>query len=325
MRCMRPIRNAILIAISAGITLTIIVPAQAIPTMDSSLFEIKFEGDVSPPTDFSLWQNAGPAMMSSDGDIFTFHADNGDAFLVSDSWPGLADDAGGWTLEVRLRVVAGGGTSDKGVAMRFGDAENSEANPQHQLFFREGKVTSNFAGTDVVATMDTTDAFHVYRVAEEGGSNNTLVWIDGVQIPHTFLNSPFGIDNMWFGAGGGGFDGTGEFDYVRWTGEGGFAPPMVAPIPGDVNNDGFVDIFDINLVSANWGTPGGPVGDANGDGNVDIFDINLISANWMPSGGTAVPEPCSVLLAGLAVGGVIPLFRGRLRRDSPTERKARCC
>jgi hypothetical protein len=56
---------------------------------------------------------------------------------------------------------------------------------------------------------------------------------------------------------------------------------IVATFPGDVNNDGFVDIFDVNLVSAHWGETG-PVGDANNDMTVDIFDVNLISANWSP-------------------------------------------
>ena len=76
-----------------------------------------------------------------------------------------------------------------------------------------------------------------------------------------------------------------------------------AAIPGDVNFDGFVNIFDINLVSANWGSPGGPTGDANGDGSVNIFDINLISANWTPAPGAtaAVPEPSSLALLGFAI------------------------
>jgi FG-GAP-like repeat/Dockerin type I domain len=53
------------------------------------------------------------------------------------------------------------------------------------------------------------------------------------------------------------------------------------PVVGDLNGDGAVNIFDVNVVSAHWGEPG-PAGDANGDGIVDIFDVNLISANWTP-------------------------------------------
>jgi trimeric autotransporter adhesin len=73
------------------------------------------------------------------------------------------------------------------------------------------------------------------------------------------------------------------------------------PMP-DINMDGFVNIFDINLVSSNWnkmGAPGTVPGDANKDGVVDIFDINLISANW--TGSTPVPEPSGLALLGLAL------------------------
>ena len=83
-------------------------------------------------------------------------------------------------------------------------------------------------------------------------------------------------------------------------------------IPGDVNLDGVVNIFDINLVSAHWGETG-PVGDVNGDTVVNIFDINLISANWtVGGGGTAVPEPSSIVLALLAGAGLaVARFRRR--------------
>lgn len=71
-------------------------------------------------------------------------------------------------------------------------------------------------------------------------------------------------------------------------------------LPGDVNFDGVVNIFDINLVSANWGGTG-PTGDANKDGTVNIFDINLVSANWTPTGGAAVPEPSTIVLLALGM------------------------
>ena len=72
-------------------------------------------------------------------------------------------------------------------------------------------------------------------------------------------------------------------------------------IPGDVNIDFQVNVYDINLVSAHWGG-NGPIGDANGDGAVNVFDINLISSNWGATiNATAVPEPSAVslLFAGL--------------------------
>jgi hypothetical protein len=58
-------------------------------------------------------------------------------------------------------------------------------------------------------------------------------------------------------------------------------------IPGDVNGDRIVDIFDIGEISAHWhpGPPIGPLGfaanaDVNGDGAVDIFDVGIASSHW---------------------------------------------
>ena len=100
-----------------------------------------------------------------------------------------------------------------------------------------------------------------------------------------------------------------------------------ASIAGDANNDGVVNIFDINFVSSNWGTTG-PNGDVNHDNTVNIFDINLISSNWnltgpvgnlgdillnysAPSATTAVPEPTSGVLLTL---GALAMLLGVARR-----------
>ncbi len=87
---------------------------------------------------------------------------------------------------------------------------------------------------------------------------------------------------------------------------------------GDVNFDGVVDIFDVNLVSSNWNTSG-PEGDGNSDGVVDIFDINLISSHWNETtgggGAAAVPEPAGVLLATIGCVGLLLAQRRRARRS----------
>lgn len=50
-----------------------------------------------------------------------------------------------------------------------------------------------------------------------------------------------------------------------------------APCPCDLNNDGVVDISDLALVLANFGS-GGPVGDIDNNGVVDISDLALLLA-----------------------------------------------
>jgi Dockerin type I domain/PEP-CTERM motif len=91
--------------------------------------------------------------------------------------------------------------------------------------------------------------------------------------------------------------------------------------PGDVNFDGVVNIFDVNLISASWSgsdpaafgnlTPG----DANGDGVVNIFDVNLVSANWSPAAGgvQSVSEPSTMVLSGLGILGILFLAIRRRR------------
>ncbi len=78
---------------------------------------------------------------------------------------------------------------------------------------------------------------------------------------------------------------------------------------GDVNFDGSVNIFDVNLVSGAWGSPG-PAADANSDGVVDIFDVNVVSANWSGGmeGGAAVPEPTALGLAAVGASVVLGLW-----------------
>ncbi|UCD75738.1 MAG: hypothetical protein JSV91_02250, partial [Phycisphaerales bacterium] len=51
-------------------------------------------------------------------------------------------------------------------------------------------------------------------------------------------------------------------------------------IPGDVNNDGVVDIDDVFAVLAAWGPCAACPEDVNGDGFVDIDDLFAVLANW---------------------------------------------
>ncbi|MFG0291735.1 MAG: hypothetical protein ACF8MJ_01125 [Phycisphaerales bacterium JB050] len=49
--------------------------------------------------------------------------------------------------------------------------------------------------------------------------------------------------------------------------------------PGDVNDDGLINLADLNIVLANFGTAG-EIGDATGDGLVNLADLNMVLANF---------------------------------------------
>jgi hypothetical protein len=99
-----------------------------------------------------------------------------------------------------------------------------------------------------------------------------------------------------------------------------YAAPLPPPLLGDVNVDGFVGIFDLNVILGNW-NQAVPVGSrshgdiyGSGDGFVGIEDLNLVLGNWNAGTppGTAVPEPATLLI--LAAGIHVALSRGRQPR-----------
>ena len=78
--------------------------------------------------------------------------------------------------------------------------------------------------------------------------------------------------------------------------------PLPGPVPGDANDDGYVDSADAAILASNWLATGASwwMGDFNDDGVVDDVDATMLASNWQPAG-SSVPEPgiAAMLLAGL--------------------------
>jgi hypothetical protein len=58
---------------------------------------------------------------------------------------------------------------------------------------------------------------------------------------------------------------------------------FVCSLPGDVDFDGDVDVFDFGTFAANFTMTGGAPfanGDCDGDGDVDVFDFGLLALNF---------------------------------------------
>ena len=88
----------------------------------------------------------------------------------------------------------------------------------------------------------------------------------------------------------------------------------VPPIWGDTNNDGVVDLQDLNNVRNNFGVgviDGPPIlGEAYPfDGIVDLVDLNLVRNRFGTRAFSAVPEPCTLAIMLSAL-----MFRRNPRR-----------
>ncbi len=90
-------------------------------------------------------------------------------------------------------------------------------------------------------------------------------------------------------------DGGGNGQILRAT--------FIGALTGDLDNDGFVGITDLNIVLGNWNqnVPAGDSlsGDVSGDGFVGIEDLNIVLGNWNanspPNDQTNIPEPTSLV------------------------------
>jgi hypothetical protein len=92
-------------------------------------------------------------------------------------------------------------------------------------------------------------------------------------------------------------------------------------LPGDANEDSLVDVSDLGILAAHYGTTTGAVwamGDFNQDGRVDVSDLGILAANYGTGNelyietaaeplGLQVGEETSTAPCGLAAGLLVAL------------------
>ncbi len=95
---------------------------------------------------------------------------------------------------------------------------------------------------------------------------------------YLIFNLAVGSANSWPGAPDANtvFPQSMQIDYIR-------VYQVGAPLAGDANSDGRVDISDLGAVASHWGISSGgtwAMGDFTGDGKVDISDLGILAVNW---------------------------------------------
>lgn len=100
----------------------------------------------------------------------------------------------------------------------------------------------------------------------------------------TDLPAEFLFENVYSINDNGWITGSGHFGPGWATQRGVVLKPLAPDLPGDLDQSGTVDLGDLNMVLANFGTTN-EQGDATGDGQVDLADLNLVLANFGSASG----------------------------------------
>jgi hypothetical protein len=336
---MKPATFCVVVAMLAACWLAMpsTVEATVTETKKSADFDWKYEMDVKPTAedldgntvvDFTEdYRDNGTASVL-DG-ILTITSSRTDRLYYTSGaenelWPlqGFSY-AEGYTFEIRLKVISDSG--DLGAIMVYPTPSDSD-----ECSCLNIKDTGQWWGTSGGVAfgdqLDNTDAFHVFRVAQEPalmpGAEVYSVWRDGVLLADDLSSrlTLAGCDFMRFGDAGTNSGGVVEVDYLRFI-SGAWAPdytPPPDPIPGDANEDDVVNDADASILAAHWQQSGEGIGwgdgDFNDDGVVNDQDASILAAHWGESreGSTApVPEPGAMVLL---LGGLLSLLVGWRRK-----------
>ncbi len=223
-------------------------------TADSVTWEYSYEADAMPNTEG--WIAAGPASTYTfvDNGIADFNSLNHDtSFFWTSPYGAGVEFSEGASIEFRAKMIHAEG----GATAIFCMYDKNDVG----LFMGIENTVFNFssAGTH---SMNTRDKFHIYRITIN--STTAKLYVDGAKTPNREVAIPAAFtgtgnaNKFYFGDVTGANDSAWQLDYVRWTSQGEFIPPVMCgdeshqyPI-GDLNFDCLVDSDDLVLLVSNW-------------------------------------------------------------------------
>jgi hypothetical protein len=244
--------------------------------------------------------------------------------------PGLTFDAG---FEADYYIGAAGGSNPYQFYVNYATLPPAGAGEAHGL---DGSGTGRSAADAATGIQVAIDNSNIAGVTGGDATSPTSA-TTGIEylIPLSAIGNPTGpikitafingtghdfVSNQILGSLPAGYGNMAEprtLDLSAHDGDQFFTVPLAAiHNPGDTNNDGVVDLTDLNNVLNNFGTTAtGNPGDDNSDGTVDLTDLNNVLNNFGTTYAAAalnvVPEPAGLSLLGLTAVGVLR----RRRRD----------
>ncbi len=166
---------------------------------------------------------------------------------------------------------------------------------------------------------DTTRGFRIYVDGELAGMNPVSTGLAGASDwDLSAQDSPFNFSGRYDAQlnEGGSVDEFGFWNAVLSPAQIGTLYLSVVAHPGDANNDGMVNLADLQILGDNWQstTAGWGTADFTGDEAVNLADLQILGDNWgygtgadisfdqaLAQVGIVIPEPATIAFIGLAL------------------------
>ena len=224
-------------------------------------------------------------------------------------WNNTAPQAAGEPLALSGEVTSGGtesgGNSVNGLMDDAGIWNVTLSQTQVQAMYNT-EMVPGLQATDLYGQGTMAKLFSFYSAETGSVKVGNLTWKYA-----TGLSG--GAGNAWQSNG---------VYYVQLGSDGTGLDTASAPIPGDANGDGRVDVNDLTVVLTNFGQTGRTwfQGCMDGDptGTVDINDLTIVLANFGKTSGAGlavVPEPSTFVLASVSCHDPVHAFKAIFTRN----------